>query len=67
MASQFGSNKFREARVGLVQPSSRGDAVCHVGEFVRTVDTDKVFEDGCLDKIRVELSDTVDFVTTNDG
>ena len=67
VASEFRSNEVRKARVGLVQPSSRSNTVRDVGEFVRTVDADKVFEDGCLDEIRVELGNTIDLVATNDG
>lgn len=67
VAAALGSNELRQARVGLVEPSARSDTVGHVGKLVGAVDADKVLEDGGLDEIRVQLSDTVDLVGANNG
>lgn len=67
VTTALGSNQLRQARVGLVQPTSGGDAVGHVGELVRAVNLNKVLENGGLDQIRVQLSHTVDLVGTYNG
>lgn len=67
VAARLGSNELRQAGVGLVQPASRGDAVCDVGELVGAVDVDKVLEDCRLDEVRVQLGDTVDLVGADNG
>jgi len=58
-------DQLRQAWIGLVQPSSRGNAIGDIGEFVRAIDFDKVLEDGRLDQVRVELSNAVDLVGAN--
>ncbi|RMZ70021.1 hypothetical protein GMOD_00000054 [Pyrenophora seminiperda CCB06] len=51
VSTQFGSNQCRELGIGLVKPSSRGDAVGDICELVRPIDLDKVLEDGGLDQV----------------
>lgn len=50
-----------------MQPSPGGDAVGDIGEFVRPVDLDEVFEDRCLDEIGMKLRNTVDLVAADHG
>ena len=49
IAAQLRRDQFREPGIGLVEPSSGGDAVGHVGELVGSINLDKVFENCCLD------------------
>lgn len=65
IAPNLGSDELRETRVGLVEPAARSDSVRHIGELVGTVDLDKVLEDSGLDEIRVQLSNTIDFMRPN--
>lgn len=67
MAANLGCNELRQSGVGLVKPTTGSDAVGHVGELVRTVNLHKVFEDSCLNEVRVQLSDTVDLVRSDNG
>ena len=60
--SKLRRNQRRQPWVSLMQPSSWRDTVGYIGEFVRSVDLHKVLEDGRLDEIGVELSNTVDLV-----
>lgn len=62
---QLRRDQLRQAWIGLMQPSSRGDPVCHVGELVRAIDTHEIPEDGCSNQIRMKLGYTVDLVTAN--
>ena len=48
-----------------MKPSPRSDTIGHIGELVGSVNGDKVFENGSFDQVRMKLSHTVDFVTTN--
>lgn len=50
-----------------MQPSSRRNTIGHISELVRTKDVDKVLEDGRLDKIRVELCNTIHLVRAHHG
>lgn len=67
MAAKFGCNELGKTRIRLVKPSPRRDTVRDISELVRSIDLDKVFEDGGLDKVRMEFSYTVDLVATNDS
>lgn len=50
-----------------MQPSAWGDAVGDVREAVSSEDLDKVLEDRSLDEIRMELSDSINLVRTDNG
>jgi hypothetical protein len=52
--AQFASDQFRKERVGLVQPTTGGDTVGDVGEFVVAKVVDKVLEEVGFDETRVE-------------
>ena len=62
VAARLARNQIRQARVRLVQPTTRSDTVGHVGELVEPKDVDEVLENGGLDQIRVQFSHTVDLV-----
>ena len=53
ITSKLRGNQFAKLGVRLVEPSSRSNTVCYISEFVRTVDSDKVFEYRGLDKVRM--------------
>jgi hypothetical protein len=67
VAVALGGNELRQARVGLVQPAARRDAVGHVGKLVAAKDGDKVLEDGGLDEVRVQFRHAVDLVRADNG
>ena len=67
LATGLAGDELGEARVGLVEPSAGSDTVGHVGELVGAEDLDEVLEDGGLDEIGVQLSNTVDLVRTNNS
>lgn len=67
VATSLAGDELREARVGLVEPSAGSDTVGDVGELVRTKDLNEVLEDGGLDEIGMQLSNTVDLVGTNNS
>ena len=48
-----------------MEPSSGGNAIGHVGEFVRSINLDEVFEDCGFDQVRMKLSYTIDLVAAN--
>lgn len=48
-----------------MQPATRGDTVRDVSELVRSVDLDEILENGRLDQVRVQLSNTIDLVRSN--
>lgn len=50
-----------------MKPATGSDSISDISEFVSTVDVHKVFEDGGLDQVRVQLSDAVDLVRADDG
>ena len=66
VAPKLGCDEFRQARVCLMQPSSRGDTVSHVGELIGAIDPDKVPENCCLDQVRVKFGYTIDFMAPDD-
>ncbi len=66
VAPNFRCDELGKPWVGLVQPSSRGDPVGHVGKLVRAVDFDKVLENGGLDQVRMQFGHPVHFLTSND-
>ena len=67
ISTSLGSNELTQARVGLVQPSARGNTVGDIGELVGAIDLDEILEDGGLDKIGVKLGHTVHLVRANDS
>lgn len=67
VATALGRNELREARVGLVQPSSRRNAVGDIGKLVGPINGNKVLENGRLDEVGVQLGNTVDLVRTYNG
>lgn len=66
-ATSLGSDQLREAGVGLVQPSARGDSVGDIRESISSENLDKVLEDRGFDEIRMELGDSIDLVRTDNG
>lgn len=50
-----------------MEPAARSDTVGHIGELVGAINLDKVLEDGGLDEVRVQLSDTIDLVRSDNG
>lgn len=50
-ATRLRSDEFREARVGLVQPSPWSDTIRNIREAVETKNLDKVLENGSLDQV----------------
>lgn len=67
VAAALGSDELRQARVGLVKPSTGSDSVGDIGKFVGTVNLNKILEDGRLDEIRVQLGNAIDLVGSNNG
>lgn len=67
LATGLAGDELGEARVGLVEPSAGSDTVGDVGELVGAKDLNEVLEDGGLDEIGVQLSNTVDLVRTNNS
>jgi hypothetical protein len=65
IASKLRRDQFAEPGIGLVQPPSRCDTIGYVGELIRTVDLDKVLENGGLDEVGVKLGYTIDFMASN--
>lgn len=49
-----------------MKPSSWGNTVCDIREFVWAEDLDKVFEDCSLDEVRVQFSDTINLLGPDD-
>jgi len=67
VATELLSNQTRKLGVSLVQPSSGSNTVGNIGELLFIVNFDKVLENSSLNKLRVQLGNTIDLVRANDG
>lgn len=65
VATELRGDERRKTRVGLMQPPSWCDTIRHISELVRSVDLDEILEDGSLDQVGVQLSNTVNLVRAN--
>ena len=65
--ASLGSDKFREARIGLVQPSAWSNAIGDIRESISSKNLDKVLEDRSFNEIRMKLSDSIDLVRTDNS